>query len=118
MIADAVDAGPDQRAERQVRARCRVGDAIFDVELMHAAILPEERTDADRRAAIDGYKAALADYLIPNETEAETLTGMPVKNLEDASACARRLVSDGFAKVIITLGANGALAADREGVEG
>ena len=64
---------------------------------------------------LDIAQAALADYLIPNETEAEMLTGMPVTNIEEARACARRLVSDGFAKVIVTLGANGALAADAEG---
>lgn len=64
---------------------------------------------------LDAARASLADYLIPNETEAEALTGLPVTNLEEARLCARRLVSDGFAKVIVTLGANGALAADAEG---
>ncbi len=64
---------------------------------------------------LDVAQAGLADYLIPNETEAEALTGMPVTNVEEAGACARRLVRDGFAKVILTLGANGALAADAAG---
>jgi ribokinase len=66
---------------------------------------------------LDLSQAALADYLIPNETEAEALTGMPVTNLEEARACARRLVNDGFRNVVITLGANGALTANAAGEE-
>jgi ribokinase len=66
---------------------------------------------------LDMAKAALADYLIPNETEAEAITGMPVTNLEEARACARYLIGQGFGRVIITLGANGALMADGEGDE-
>jgi ribokinase len=52
---------------------------------------------------------ANADYLIPNETEAEALTGTPVVDLEGAKACARTLVERGLRGVIITLGENGAL---------
>jgi ribokinase len=55
--------------------------------------------------------------LIPNETEAETIAGMPVTNLEEARACARHLVAAGFPRVVITLGANGALAANADGDE-
>jgi ribokinase len=50
-----------------------------------------------------------ADYVIPNETEAEILSGMPVRNLEEARACSRKLLDGGLSRVIITLGANGAL---------
>jgi ribokinase len=57
------------------------------------------------------------DYFVPNESEAETITGMPVKNLEDAKKCAQKLLADGIRRVIITLGANGSLWAGREGME-
>lgn len=57
-------------------------------------------------------EAANADYVIPNETEAEALGGMPVRNLEEARACARCLRERGLRGVIITLGANGALCGD------
>jgi ribokinase len=57
------------------------------------------------------------DYFVPNESEAETITGMPVKNLEDAKKCAQKLVADGIRRVIITLGENGSLLATREGIE-
>jgi ribokinase len=51
------------------------------------------------------------DYFVPNEHEAETITGAPVKNIEDAKACAATLLKDGIRGVIITLGANGSLLA-------
>ena len=58
-----------------------------------------------------------ADYLIPNETEAEALTGMPVTNLHEARACAIHLLKSGVPRVIVTMGANGALCATHETVE-
>jgi ribokinase len=61
---------------------------------------------------LDLYQAGLADYVIPNETEAEILSGMPVRNLEDAFACAKALQQRGLSRVILTLGANGALFQD------
>jgi len=57
------------------------------------------------------------DYFVPNESEAERISGMPVKNLEDAKKCAQKLVADGIRRVIITLGENGSLLATREGIE-
>lgn len=48
-------------------------------------------------------------YLItPNETEAELLTGINVKNAETAEKAATKLRSKGVENVIITLGASGA----------
>lgn len=55
---------------------------------------------------------AAADYLIPNETEAELLTGQPVRTLEGARSCAAALLEKGFGKVVLTLGARGSLLAD------
>ena len=59
---------------------------------------------------------AHADYVIPNETEAEALTGMPVHSLDDARACAQKLLDGGVRRVIVTLGANGALCAGPDGM--
>lgn len=55
------------------------------------------------------------DYFVPNESEAENITGSPVKNVEDAKKCAQKLVHGGIQRVIITLGANGSLLASRDG---
>jgi ribokinase len=57
------------------------------------------------------------DYFVPNETEAETITGAPVKTIDDAKKCAEKLVGGGIKRVIITLGANGSLLASRDGSE-
>jgi ribokinase len=67
--------------------------------------------------AVDAKALAGLDYFVPNESEAETITGMPVRNLEDAERCAERLLSLGISRVIITLGANGSLLAGQEGME-
>jgi ribokinase len=57
------------------------------------------------------------DYFVPNESEAETITGMPVRNVEDAKACAKKLLSSGIRRVIITLGSNGSLLAGNDAME-
>jgi len=57
------------------------------------------------------------DYFVPNESESETITGMPVRNVDEAKKCAEKLLSGGVKRVIITLGANGSLLASREGME-
>ncbi|HEY3973556.1 MAG TPA: ribokinase [Candidatus Sulfotelmatobacter sp.] len=57
------------------------------------------------------------DYFVPNETEAETITGLPVKTVDDAKKCAEKLVDGGIRRVIITLGANGSLLASCDGCE-
>jgi ribokinase len=51
------------------------------------------------------------DYLVPNESEAEAITGLPVRNIQDAKKCAEALLSGGIRRVIVTLGSNGSLVA-------
>jgi ribokinase len=58
---------------------------------------------------------AAADYFIPNETEAELLTGRPVQTLESARECASALREMGFGRVVITLGARGSLISSAAG---
>lgn len=48
------------------------------------------------------------DLIIPNETEAEVLTGVKVKNLDDAKKAGKVFLEKGVKFVIITLGENGA----------
>jgi ribokinase len=57
------------------------------------------------------------DYFVPNESEAEAISGRSVRNVGDAKECAKDLVARGIRRVIITLGANGSLLAGREGTE-
>ncbi len=58
---------------------------------------------------------ALTDVCIPNEPESEQLTGRPVTTPVEAEEAARLLAARGPQAVIITLGAGGALVADRSG---
>ena len=61
--------------------------------------------------AVDMTKLSRLDYFVPNESEAETITGMAVRNVDDARKCAAKLVNDGIRRVIITLGSKGSLLA-------
>ena len=58
---------------------------------------------------------AWCDYVIPNESEAELLTGVPVRCEEDAGRAADRLLERGVGNVVITLGAQGAFVKNRDG---
>ena len=57
------------------------------------------------------------DYFVPNESEAEAISGMPVRTVDDARTCAEKFLASGMRRVIITLGANGSLLAGRDGCE-
>ena len=65
---------------------------------------------------VDMKQVAHLDYFVPNESEAEAITGMPVRNVEDAKRCAAALLGAGIGRVIITLGANGSLLAGLDGM--
>ncbi|MGX1020998.1 ribokinase [Pseudomonas sp. Y3 TE3536] len=55
------------------------------------------------------------DYLTPNESEAEALTGITVTDQGSALRAGERLLQLGAGKVIITLGAQGALLVTAQG---
>jgi ribokinase len=59
----------------------------------------------------------LTDYLTPNETETEELTGMKVETLDDARRAADSLLAIGVGRVVVTLGEKGALLHSPEGSE-
>jgi ribokinase len=58
---------------------------------------------------------AAADYFIPNETEAELLTGRRAHTLAEARDCAAALLKQGLPRVVLTLGARGSLIAGADG---
>ncbi len=57
----------------------------------------------------------LIDLCVPNESEAELLTGQTVDGVAGATAAARALLARGPRAVIVTLGAQGALLLDASG---
>lgn len=67
--------------------------------------------------ALDFREIAAADYFVPNESEAEAITGIAVHNLDEARKCADDLLARGIPRVIITLGERGSLLATAQGKE-
>jgi ribokinase len=51
----------------------------------------------------------ICDYVTPNETEAEILTGIKVKDVDSAREAAKALLAKGAGTALITLGGQGAL---------
>src|SRR5436190_1104640 len=66
---------------------------------------------------VDYKGVGAADYFIPNESEAEAITGMPVHSIDDAKKCAQFLLRQGMRRVVMTLGERGSLAAGPERME-
>lgn len=59
----------------------------------------------------------MVDVLTPNETEAQILTGIEVKDADSANAAAQKLLECGVKNVILTMGASGYLTVSDEGTE-
>lgn len=66
-------------------------------------------------AEVDGAIYALCDYVTPNESEAASITGLPVESIDEARAAGDALLRRGAGVALITLGERGALyhAADQ-----
>ncbi len=64
-------------------------------------------------AAIDDDMLALCDFVTPNESEAEGITGITVTSVADADRAAGALLDRGVGAAIVTLGENGAFYRDR-----
>ncbi|MFG6179491.1 ribokinase [Halomonas sp. THAF12] len=59
---------------------------------------------------------ALVDWLVVNESEAAALSGHPVGHPDDAAQAIRRLRQSGCRQILVTLGAQGVVAADDSGL--
>jgi ribokinase len=66
---------------------------------------------------VDEKAIADLDYFVPNESEAFAITGIQVNNADDAKRSAQKLLASGVKRVIITMGANGALLAAKDMTE-
>jgi len=65
-------------------------------------------------APLDDALLSLCDYVTPNESETESLTGLPVTTIAEAEVAADALLARGVGACLITLGERGALYRDRE----
>lgn len=66
-------------------------------------------------APIDFDKLGRVAYLVPNETELEALTGMPVTNEDEAQRAGETLLGKECDNIIVTLGAKGAMLLNKDG---
>lgn len=66
--------------------------------------------------SVDMAQISNLDYFVPNETEAEAVTGIEVGSVDDAKRCAGKLLEAGIQRVIITLGSMGSLLAGADGM--
>ena len=57
---------------------------------------------------------SLVDYLVPNEWEAQSMTGIKMKGEEDIRRMAKRLLNTGVKNVVITLGPKGLFFKNRD----
>jgi len=106
-------------AERSRAARV----LMLQLEVPMSTVLSAARIAAEAGVAVilDPAPAAPLDdallervtVLTPNETEAEQLTGLSVRDEASARRAAGRLLERGVGQVLITLGAQGAFWADR-----
>lgn len=66
-------------------------------------------------AQIPPEMVALSDFVTPNETEVEALTGLKVETVDEADRAAKELLSMGAGAALITLGENGSYFRSAEG---
>lgn len=64
-------------------------------------------------APLDDDLLSLCDFVTPNESETESLTGLPVTTISEAEIAADALLARGVGAVVMTLGEKGALYRDR-----
>lgn len=63
---------------------------------------------------LDMSYACKCDFFVPNETELEILTGMPVATYDNIRQAARSLTDKGLNNIIVTMGEKGALWMTRD----
>jgi len=71
--------------------------------------IPVILNPAPANPKLDLSKISSVFLFAPNETELQTLSGMPTSNLEEVKAAARYLISKGLTRIIVTLGEKGSL---------
>jgi ribokinase len=117
---DALDAADIARAEPDLRT-CDVLALQLEVPLsaVYAAVEAGVRlglrvvlNPAPASSQLDVARLRGLAYLMPNQTELALLGGMPVATIDDAITAARTLIARGIERIVVTLGANGALYVD------
>jgi ribokinase len=85
------------------------------IGLARAASVPVILNPAPCRGLVLADLPRGISYLVPNESEAQALTGLPAGTVPEALVCAQQLQRAALGCAIITLGAQGCVVADADG---
>lgn len=106
----------DSAADRLKQCGMIILQLEIPLETVYAAIefgnandIPVLLNPAPASTELDMDYACRCDYFVPNETELEILTGMPVGTEEEIAAAAKSMLDKGLKNLIVTLGDKGAL---------
>lgn len=112
LTPEEVDAAAGEIARSQVllaQLELPLDTAARGLQIARDAGVTTILNPAPAPAELPDEVIALADYFIPNETEAAILTGLPVASFEDAEIAADTLIHRGARNVVVTLGERGSL---------
>lgn len=79
--------------------------------------IPVILNPAPARKDLDFEYVCKSDFFIPNESELEILTGMPVENEEQIQEAAMVLIEKGLKNVIVTMGSRGVMWVTKEKIQ-
>ncbi|HVO39036.1 MAG TPA: ribokinase [Spirochaetia bacterium] len=87
----------------------RLETVYHTIELCAAHKVPVILNPAPADPTLDAGRIRGVAFFAPNETELQTLTGMPTASLEEVKTAARTLLKKGIERIIVTLGEKGCL---------
>lgn len=106
----------DRAAEKLKKCSLIVLQLEIPMETVYYAIqfgnengIPVILNPAPASADLDFTFVCKSDFFIPNESELEMLTGMPVENDEQIHKAALTLIEKGLKNVIVTMGSRGVM---------
>lgn len=114
----------DEAAEDLKQCRLIVLQLEIPLETVYYAIdfgnqhnIPVLLNPAPASKELDIDYACRCDFFVPNETELEILTGLPVQTEEEIILAAETLLSKGLKNIIVTMGSRGVLWMDGKNCE-
>lgn len=81
----------------------------FAIDFANKHQIPVILNPAPARQELDIDYACRCDFFMPNETELEILTGLPVATMEQIQTAAKTLLAKGLKNLIVTLGEKGSV---------
>lgn len=87
----------------------------YAIEFANANGIPVLLNPAPATRELDIAMACKCDFFVPNETELEILTGLPVSTDAEVETAARGLLARGLQNVIVTMGGKGSMWLSADG---